>query len=108
VCFRIAGMLNEAGLRSRNLRFPQATAIGVDFGPHCHAPGHMQQPAGQRARPTDGAALARQDEKSRLERVLRIVPIPQNTPAQPQDDGSMPPYELSESRFFMVNQELLE
>ena len=78
-----AGRYREAIVRARwAVRKATAYSHGASESAHPDRPG-----------------LAHQDEKSRLERVVRVVWIPQNLAANPDDQGPMSVQELTECRF---------
>ena len=60
---------------------------------------HAAEPGGQRLAHADRTALAHQDEERRLERILHVVPVAENLPADPQHHGPMAIDQLTKCRF---------
>ena len=70
----------------------------VDSGPSRHAQGDPVEPARNRVALAHRAGPSDQHEERGLERILRIVRITEDLPADPQDHRSVPVYQGREAR----------
>ena len=66
---------------------PARAAGRLATGPQRHPPGHAVEPARHRIPPPDQSGPSRQDQERRLAGVLRVVPVAQDSPADPSTIG---------------------
>ena len=89
---RPGGLLDPDGVHG-------AVSRGDFPGPPGRAIGHAAEPGCERLVDPDRASLAHQDQEGGLERVVGVVPMPQQLPADRQDHRPVTMHQLAERRF---------
>src|SRR5262249_17801006 len=77
-------------------------------GFHGYAVGDPVQPVGDRALLADGAGLFGEDEEGGLERVLRVLLVPQEVPADAQDERAVARQQGGERGLILLGAEGLQ
>jgi hypothetical protein len=86
-------------VRSDGETLMQDAAFGIaDLNPHRHSAGDPKEPRGQRISATDRARLAGEHHESRLESILRLMPVLEDDQAGPVNHRAVPPNQGSKRR----------